>query len=211
MRLVHIPLERLVVASWNANVMEAPDSSRLTHSFQRFGIVQNLVVRPKSDDSFEVIAGNQRLQVLRQQGAASAPCLVVEANDAHARLLAQALNHIHGEDDLGLRAELIRTVLESVPEEEVLSLLPETAQSLQALSNIGIADIADYLETWQSAQSGRLRHLTLQLTEHQLHTVERAIKQVLASLVQDTENPNRRSTALAAICHVYLESKEGDV
>ena len=106
---------------------------------------------------------------------------------------------------------MIRTVLESVPEEEVLSLLPETAQSLQALSNIGIADIADYLETWQSAQSGRLRHLTLQLTEHQLHTVERAIKQVLASLVQDTENPNRRSTALAAICHVYLESKEGDV
>ena len=62
------------------------------------------------------------------------PCVIVDLDDAHARLLAQVLNHTHGSDDLGLRAELLREVLQVIPEQEVMSVLPD---ALAGLAGIG--------------------------------------------------------------------------
>ena len=106
-------LEQLYPATWNANRMDGAAISRLRESLARYGMVQNLVVRKLANANYEVLSGNQRLTVLRDLGYAEAPCVVVELDDARARLLAQALNRIQGEDDLGLRAELIRQVLEA--------------------------------------------------------------------------------------------------
>ncbi len=61
--------------------------------------------------------------------------MVVNLDDAPARLLTQALNRIQGEDDLGLRAELVRTILETIPEKEITAVLPETAGSLRSLAS----------------------------------------------------------------------------
>ena len=69
--------------------------------------------------------------------------LRIEPDDAQARLLAQALNRIHGADDLGLRAELLRQVLKTVPETEILSLLPETKGSLSALTSMNQDTMAE--------------------------------------------------------------------
>ena len=55
---------------------------------------------------------------------------------------------------LGLRAELVREVLERLPLEEVLSVLPETSESLQALSSLGQEDMAEYLVKWQKGPEG---------------------------------------------------------
>ena len=120
MQVTNIQIDRLRHAEWNPNYMDDSAISRLDRSIDRFGLVQNLVVRPVGGGEYEVLAGNQRLQILRQTGALEVPCVVVELGDAEARLLCQALNRIHGADDLGLRAELVREVLEAMPEEEVL-------------------------------------------------------------------------------------------
>ncbi len=61
------------------------------------------MVRPIGNERYEVLAGNQRLRVLRELDVDSVHCVVVGLDDADARLLAQALNRIHGDDDLGLR------------------------------------------------------------------------------------------------------------
>ncbi len=111
MKLSDLPLAWLREAPWNPNHMDASMLSRLRASLSRYGLVENLVVRPLERDIFEVLSGNQRLQVLRDLGHDSAPCLVVDLDGAQARLLAQALNRIQGEDDLGLKAELVREVL----------------------------------------------------------------------------------------------------
>ena len=132
--------------------------------------------------------------------------MVVEPDDVHARLLAQALNRVQGEDDLGLKAELIREVLESLPKEEVLSLLPETTESLAALSSLGQEDMADYLQNWQRAQQARLKHLQFQLTAAQLEVVQEALSQLLPQAKRSQgESPNARGTALYLLCKNYLE------
>ena len=65
------------------------------------------MVRPIGNERYEVLAGNQRLRVLRELDVDSVHCVVVDLDDADARLLAQALNRIHGDDDLELRAARI--------------------------------------------------------------------------------------------------------
>ena len=164
MKVTDLPISLLIEAPWNSNLADQPILDRLKVSLHRYNMVQPLVVRSLTGGTFEVVGGNQRLSILRELGWISAPCVVVDLNEAGARLLRQALNHIHGEDDLGLRSELLRQVLESVPPEEVLELLPETADSLQALVSLGQQDISQYLQAWENAQKAKLKHLQLQLT-----------------------------------------------
>jgi ParB family transcriptional regulator, chromosome partitioning protein len=208
MKVIDVPIGQIHEAAWNPNVMDAVMNSRLRCSIERFGLLVPLVVRPVAGDCYETIGGAQRLAVLRELGITAAPCVVVEADDAHARLLAQALNRIQGQDELGLQAELIREVLQSLPQEEVLQLLPETVQSLQALSSLGQETMADYLKSWQNAQSARLKHLQFQLTPAQLEIVEEALTQLLPpAKAASGDSPNARGTALYLLCQAYLEQQ----
>jgi len=172
-------------------------------------LVQNLVARPLGDGTYEVLSGNQRLQVLRGQGTENVPCVIVDLDDSRARLLAQALNQVHGEDDLGLKAELIREVLDSMPQQEVLALLPETAESLTELASLGQEDMAGYLHNWQEAQKARLKHLQFQLTPSQLDVVEEALARLMPMARKSLgESPNAKGTALFLLCSEYLHNEE---
>ena len=209
MQVVNLHLSQLRQAPWNPNQMDDLMLNKLGESLRRFGIVENLVVRPLGDDSYEVLSGNHRLRLLIELGFATASCVVLDLDDAHARLLSQALNHIGGEDDLGLRAELLREVLKDLPEEDVLSLLPETSESLQALSSLGLEEMAEYLDNWQRAQAARLKHMQFQLTPAQLPVVEEALERISPMARQSQDgNPNLRGTALFILCKAFLE-KDG--
>lgn len=209
MEVIEIPVEQLREAPWNANVMDAAMRKRLVASVERYGLVENLVARPLGKDRYEVLGGNQRLGVLREMGYESIPCVVVELDDAHARLLSQALNRIAGEDDLGLRAELARQVLESIGEEDVLSLLPETEDSLAALAALGQDTIGEHLEAWEKAQGARLKHFAVQLTPAQLETVEEALGLFMdQARTSNSGNPNMRGNALYLMCRACLDKEQ---
>ena len=208
MEIIHLCTDRLQEAPWNSNQMTEEMLSRLRESIRRFGFVENMVVRSLGDGMYEVLSGNQRLKVLKEFGKEAVPCMVVDLDDAHARLLAQALNRIEGTDDLGLKAQSLKLVLERLPKSEVLSLLPESAESLQALSSLGEMDMASHLKAWQQAQSARLRHLTFQLIPDQLEVVEKALEKAMTEVSADYTNPNRRGNALYLLCLDYLKRSE---
>ncbi len=209
MKVRMIPIGRLVEAPFNSNRMDLDMESHLRLSVERFGMIQNLVVRASDDGKFEVLSGNQRLRILREGGILQVPCMVVAAGDAEARLLMQALNRIQGADDLGLKAELIQQVLASVSAEEVLSVLPESADSLTALESLGDMDLGTHLEIWDRAQAAKLRRMNFQLSADQVSVVEDAIESVLTrtSEASESSNPNAQGNALYRLCRAYLESK----
>jgi ParB family chromosome partitioning protein len=208
MKVIDVLIQQIHAADWNPNVMDATMRSHLRRSIECFGLVLPLVVRPTEDGNYETIGGAQRLAILRELAIDPVPCVVVATDDAHARLLAQALNRIQGQDDLGLQAELVREVLQSLPQEAVLQLLPETAQSLQALSALGQDTMANYLKNWQQVQSARLKHLQFQLTPAQLETVEEAVTQLLPRAKEAPgDSPNARGTALYLLCQAYLDQQ----
>ncbi len=208
---IDIPIKHLKPAPWNTNVMDDKMVSRLKESIKRYGLLSNLVVRSLINGDYEVIGGNWRLKVLSEMGIETIPCAVVDIDDTQARLLSLALNRIEGEDDLGLKAELLKKVLEEVSQEEVLDLLPETVQSLQALASIGQVEMADYLQNWQQAQSARLHHAQFQLTKDQSNVVEEALKIMLPKINRsEADSPNMRGAALHFICKSYINQEDTD-
>ena len=205
MEVIELPLTLLRGAPWNSNRMDHAMMSRLTVSIKRYGLLGILVVRPM-ENMYEVLSGNHRLAVLNDLGYKSAPCVVVDLDDAQARLLSQALNYIQGEDDLGLRAELLQKVLEKIPEREVLAVLPDSAHSLRALSSMGKETMAENLRAWQQAQPARLKHFIVQLTPSQKDVVEEALSSFLPNVRPGDEgNPNVRGLALYHLCRAYLK------
>ena len=206
MKIIEVTIEKLKEAPWNPNRMDENMLRRLKASVERYGLVHNLVIRPLNEDAYEVLSGNQRLKVLQEAGFSRVPCVVVTADDTQARVLAQALNRIHGEDDLGVRAELLRSVLAVMPAEEVVKILPETPQSLAAAASLGQDSIVDCLRAWESTKGVRLHHCTFQLTSSQSEVVEKALTRVLPKARQSKgDSPNDRGTALYILCQSYLE------
>ena len=113
-----------------------------------------------------------------------------------------------GEDEPGLKVELLRDLLDQIPPEEVLALLPESAGSLAGLGSLGQQDMATELRKWDQAKAARLRHLTFQLAHSQLGVIERALASALAeSQDLDPNNPNPRGNALYRVCQSYLNSR----
>jgi ParB family chromosome partitioning protein len=207
MEVIELKIELLKEAPWNVNQIGEAMLQRLRSSIMKYGLVQNLVVRPRGD-WYEVLSGNQRLKLLHEFDVRMVPCVVVRVNDSHARLLAQALNHIHGEDDLGLRAELLREVMNVIPEEEVLTILPETLDGLKGMANLGQETVAGYLQNWEKARAVRLKNLQFKLTGEQLQSVETAIERALPEARrQQGISPNTRGIALYLICKSYLEKE----
>jgi ParB family chromosome partitioning protein len=210
MNVIEIPLSRLREAPWNANQMDFDTMQKLRESIRRFGCVHNLVVRETGNDIFEVLSGNQRLKLLREMGFTCAPCFIVSLDDARARLLAQALNQIHGADNLGLRAELVKEVLRTIPESEVLSILPESVLSLKSLTSIGQQDMAAYLQNWEQAKATRLRTMQFRLTSSQEVLVEQALAKVIPLAKRQGNNPNTRGAALVILCQEFLDRSTND-
>ena len=211
MKVIDLPMTSIRPADWNPNRMDEAMRSRMRASVERFGMVAPLVVRAIGAGMYEIIGGEQRFIALSETKAVSASCVVVTADDAEARLLAQALNHIAGTEDIGLRAETLRSILESVPQAEILSLLPETAESLEQLVSIGEEDLSEHLRAWNRAQSARLKHMTFQLTEEQLTVVNRALERSMADAPAAGDgvgNPNQRGNALYHLSRAYLQTLE---
>jgi len=206
--VVDLGVENIEAPDWNPNEMDEDMRSHLRRSIERFGNLVPLVVRPIGDCQYETIGGAHRLEVFKESAWATVPCVVVDVDDAEARLLGQALNHIAGSDNLGLRAKVLRELLEDLPQHEVLEILPETSASLQELTNLGEQSIAQALQQWEEIQKARLRHLAFQLTDAQLSVVEQALERLEPEVGVHEGNPNRRGNTLFLLCQRYLARED---
>ncbi|MFC1917229.1 ParB/RepB/Spo0J family partition protein [Chloroflexota bacterium] len=206
MKITELPINQLIEAPWNPNQMDEVTLNRLKESLSRYGLVNPLVVRPTENAHYEVLSGNQRLKVIQEIGLKLVPCVIVKLDDEEAMLLAQALNGLRGEDDLAMKGTLLNRILKTIPEADVLSLLPETADSLRSLSSFTEIDLARHLEAWDKAQVARLKHMQLQFTPRQLELVEEAVSRILPKAKDETfGNPNNRGNAVFLLCKFYIE------
>jgi hypothetical protein len=135
MNVQELPLEVLVEADWNANRVPRSLLAKIRRSLTEFGIVENLVARPhpQRPGLFEVISGNHRLRLLRELGVETVPVVLLELDDARARLLAQTLNRTRGSDDPHAYARLLEEVLAELDVAQVTGLLPESEATIDAV------------------------------------------------------------------------------
>ncbi len=207
MNVTDVLLDQLREAPWNPNEADEATMRRLAASIGRFGTVLPLVVRPLGD-AFEVIGGNQRLRLYRGRGVTVVPCVVVELDEFQAKLLAQGLNAIHGVDDLNRKADLVRDLLASLPEDEVSAILPDSLEALRSLAHLGDhpGSLAARLGNWSGQEGPRLERVSFPFTPAQREIVEEAIAQAMPR-VRAVEEPNRRGLALVEVCREWLQDR----
>ena len=108
-----------------------------------------------------------------------------------------------------MKAELLEAVLGKLSQEEVLSLLPESTASLQALGSLGQEDLAAHLRNWQRAQESKLASFSVRLTQQQSSVVESAVNKFLSRAAETPDaSPNRRGTALYLLCQQSLDQEK---
>lgn len=150
LKVKQIAVDELHNAPWNANRVPDDVLDKVRRSIAEFGVVENLVARPRPQGGYEVISGNHRLGIYREMGLTKAPVHVLEVDDAHARVLAQTLNRTRGQDDAEAYAQLLTDVLADMDMAEVLSFLPESektiSQALDALTAEAGDDVDDVPE-----------------------------------------------------------------
>ena len=191
MILLDLPISPIRAPDWNSNEMDPDMRNRLRHSIERFGLLAPLLVKRVRAAQYETIGGSQRLSVLRDMSAEVVPCVVVELDDADARLL--------------------RDLLAQLLEQELLSVLPETRESLNALASLGQEDLVSRLRAWQEGREGHVKHFTARLTPDQKDLVDEVIGTILARITPGQDgNPNRKGLAPYHLCLAYNELQEAN-
>jgi DNA modification methylase len=151
---ISIATDSLREAEWNANRVSKPVLKKIRNSLMAFGAVENFVIRPdwcvgtRSEEElsrrravtpgdpewYEVLSGNHRLRIYREEEVPEALAIVIELTDAKAKVLAQAINRTRGtNDDPTKRNALLLDVLRDLPMPDVSSLLPHSERDLSKL------------------------------------------------------------------------------
>lgn len=102
--ITHVPIGDLHPLDSNPRLLTDEGRERLTNSLDKFGLYKPLVAwRDPDTDRLTILAGNQRAEILREQGVESVPVVLFEGTPQQARAVALRDNNEDGEwqwDDL---------------------------------------------------------------------------------------------------------------
>lgn len=140
--LLHLPIDAIQPNPRQPRRRFEPEAtSGLAASIRHQGVLQPIVVRPRTEGGYEIIAGERRWRAAREAGATTVPAVVRETDDRDALLL-------------GLVENVAREGLSPVEEARAYaSLLDEFELSL--------GDVAERVGRSKSSVSNRLRLLEL--------------------------------------------------
>ena len=150
--LAHLPVETI-----HANLRQPRKrfdheaTSALADSIRAQGLVQPVVVRPRSAGGFELIAGERRWRAAQEAGIPTVPALVREADDRETLLI-------------GLVENVARVELSAVEEARAYALLLDEFE-------LSLGDLAERVGKAKPTVSNRLR--LLELPDDVLGLVER--------------------------------------
>jgi ParB family chromosome partitioning protein len=150
--LAHLPVETI-----HANPRQPRKrfdheaTSALADSIRSQGLVQPVVVRPRPDGGFELIAGERRWRAAREAGVPTVPALVREADDRDSLLL-------------GLVENVAREELSAVEEARAYALLMDDF-------GLSLGELGERVGKAKPTVSNRLR--LLELPDDLLGLVER--------------------------------------
>ena len=140
--LAHVPVDEIHSNPRQPRRRFAPEATDgLAGSIKAQGLLQPIVVRPRPEGGYELIAGERRWRAARQAGVETLPALVREADDRDSLLL-------------GLVENVAREQLSAVEEARAYAVLVDEF-------GLSLGDIAERVGRSKPAVSNRLRLLEL--------------------------------------------------
>jgi ParB family transcriptional regulator, chromosome partitioning protein len=140
--LLHLPVEAIHPNPRQPRKRFEPEATAgLAVSIRHQGVLQPIVVRPRREGGYELIAGERRWRGAREAGNATVPAVVREADDRDSLLL-------------GLVENVARENLSPVEEARAYAVLMDEF-------GLSLTDVADRVGRSKPAVSNRLRLLEL--------------------------------------------------
>jgi len=140
--LLHLPVEAIHPNPRQPRKRFEPEATAgLAASIRHQGVLQPVVVRPRREGGYELIAGERRWRAAREAGSATVPAVVREADDRDSLLL-------------GLVENVARENLSPVEEARAYAVLMDEF-------GLSLGDVAERVGRSKPAVSNRLRLLEL--------------------------------------------------
>lgn len=210
--MIRIPLKKLYPDPQNPNVCPEAVCEKISRNIERTGYYPPLIVRPHPTKAgaYMIIDGHFRKQILAGQGQKEADCIVWEVSEVESRLLLATLNRLRGEDNPRKRAQLLESLIQTFPIDDLSQLIPETASEIKDLIALLDLDFQELEKTLQKTMADEAAGLPVPLTfmirSDDIPCVEKALSLFSGSPKSD------RGEALVSLCRKVLESNplEGD-
>jgi ParB family chromosome partitioning protein len=87
-----IPIDRIRPSKFSLRPIDEKILEELMQSIKAQGLLQPIMVRPLSEDSWELVFGNHRLEACKRLGWKTIPCRVCEMDDSKAFMTAEVEN-----------------------------------------------------------------------------------------------------------------------
>lgn len=144
MKTTVMKLKDIRPAAYNPRVTLKPgdkDYEALKNSLERFGVAEPLIV---NETTGNLVAGHQRLNVLKASGATEVEVVLVEMDEDKEKLLNIALNKIDGEWDY----KKLEAMFEEIEAEDIKF----TGFSQEELDNLFDGGLPDWDDTGEDAE-----------------------------------------------------------
>lgn len=144
MKTAVMKLKDIRPAAYNPRVTLKPgdkDYEALKNSLERFGVAEPLIV---NETTGNLVAGHQRLNVLKASGEAEVEVVLVEMDEDKEKLLNIALNKIDGEWDY----KKLEAMFEEIEAEDIKF----TGFSQEELDNLFDGGLPDWDDTGEGAE-----------------------------------------------------------
>src|SRR6218665_3606996 len=109
-----IPIKLIALHAANVRTSTGLDKAsiaELSASIQAHGLLQPIVVRPNSEEGYDLIAGQRRTHACIMAGITEVPAVIVTSDDTEATTLQLVENLQREQLSLGETAEAVRTLL----------------------------------------------------------------------------------------------------
>lgn len=138
-----IKLTQLLVDPRNPNVCQPETLAKLKANIEYLGHYQPLIVREHPNDPayYILIDGHQRKQVFESLGWEFAECQIWNLTDEQAQLALATLNQLRGTDVPKKRAKLLSSLMQVIPVEDLVGLVPESQGQIEDLLKLMTTDM----------------------------------------------------------------------
>lgn len=144
---VHDNVRRLIIAHiepnpWNPNAMDEREFNLAVQFIREQGFIGSIVVRPKpkAKDRYQILDGEHRWRAAQECGLTEIPAVVLEVDDAAARVITYNMNQIRGTNDPRKTAQFFAELRDLLPDTDITAALDLSGPQLDVFIAIGTAD-----------------------------------------------------------------------
>jgi ParB/RepB/Spo0J family partition protein len=136
--VIRVPIDKVHPNPWNPNTVPESIMSALRANVKRAGFNQPVLVRPHptKQGEYEIVDGEHRWTVLRDDGATEIDVIVRDMSEAEAKAQTVAMNKLRGEMDPADVARLVRDIEGEIDLSELAGFSGYSEVELQGLTTL---------------------------------------------------------------------------